>query len=423
MRSDLYRRRDLAGMLNMQNVNNGTAVGGVGNMLSQALAGYMQGMEEKQDRLDQAEASKAMLDGMKGRPEVQNAPGPNMGGDAGYTIPGKAGGYDGALSALGGLQNNPYAGRLAQDLLTQKMALDEARRKPIQISEGETLFDPMSGKPIFSSPAKPKDPKTVNTAEGVFVLNHDGSLGKRLGSAPAQLQIDNRPPRQVQTVQTAEGVFTINPDGILGNRLGGSPRANASQVIGQDEMGNPIYGAQAKPMPPAALKLQQEELDAIGGASSISADMGAARKMIEEGKLQLGPWQNLVSKGQNFAGMSDENSRNFASFNATLEKARNDSLRLNKGVQTEGDAVRAWNELLSNINDPALVKQRLAEIEQINARGASLRKLNVDNIRQNYGLNPLDTSGYERVAPAIGGGGLSADEEAELAALRKRFGR
>jgi hypothetical protein len=169
--------------------------------------------------------------------------------------------------------------------------------------------------------------------------------------------------------------------------------------------------------------MQQEELEAIGTAATISADLGALKKQITDGSLKVGPVKNLVSKGRNVAGMSDENSRNFQSFTATLEKLRNDSLKLNKGVQTEGDAVRAWNEILTNINDPEVVKKRLGEVDKINQRAAGLRKMNVDQIRANFGVDPLDTTSYEKQKPAIGGGGLpsTADIDAELA--RRRGGK
>jgi hypothetical protein len=168
-----------------------------------------------------------------------------------------------------------------------------------------------------------------------------------------------------------------------------------------------IVGAQKQQqnvpkLPTSALKLQQEELDAIGTASSVNADVRALRGQIETGKLNLGPMENVSSRAKNFVGMSDQNSRNFASFQATLEKIRNDSLRLNKGVQTEGDAVRAWNELVNNINDPKVVRQRLEEIERLNQRAADLRKMNVDNIRMNFGVDPLDMSGYQAPPAAVG---------------------
>jgi hypothetical protein len=165
-----------------------------------------------------------------------------------------------------------------------------------------------------------------------------------------------------------------------------------------------------KPIPAAALKLQQEELDAIGTASNLEKDIGALSGMIDQGKLLLGPAENVKSNLRNMAGMSDDNSRNFASFRAMLERLRNDSLRLNKGVQTEGDAQRAWNELVANINDPKVVRQRLEEIQRVNQRAVALRKNNVDVIRANYGHPELDVSGYTgqeaTLGPKPGGGGV-----------------
>ena len=155
-------------------------------------------------------------------------------------------------------------------------------------------------------------------------------------------------------------------------------------------------------IPASALKMQQEELDAIGTASSMKSDMTSIRNQIDSGQLKLGLISNLAGTAKNKLGMSDESSRNLASFKATLEKMRNDSLRLNKGVQTEGDAVRAWNELMDNVNDPALVKQRLSEIEAMNDRAVNLRRMNIDTIRQNFGAEPLDTTGFENQPAAVG---------------------
>jgi len=161
-----------------------------------------------------------------------------------------------------------------------------------------------------------------------------------------------------------------------------------------------LGGAALKPMPATALKMQQAELDALGTASGVQMDIARIEKQLQEGKLDFGPVSNLVDRGLNATGLSTERSRNFGSFKATLEKMRNDSLRLNTGVQTDGDAQRAWNELFSSINDKELVQQRLAEIKNINARAVQLRKMNVDGIRANYGRDPLDTSKYEPPASA-----------------------
>jgi hypothetical protein len=163
-------------------------------------------------------------------------------------------------------------------------------------------------------------------------------------------------------------------------------------------------GDDGKPMPAAALKLQQAELDAIGLAGGSKADLAALAKQLEAGKLDLGPIDNLYSRGRNAVGASTENSRAFNTFRATLEKLRNDSLRLNKGVQTEGDAQRAWNEVVTNITDAKLVAKRLREIEKINDRAILLRQMNIDTIRANYGKDPLDTSKFAQQEAALGQG-------------------
>lgn len=188
---------------------------------------------------------------------------------------------------------------------------------------------------------------------------------------------------------------TASPDALLSAQV---QRENAARQDARAERANPAN----KPLPASALKMQQTELDALSTATGIDDQLANIQGQLESGKLSFGPVSNLVNQARNAAGMSDENSRNFASFRSTLEKLRNDSLRLNAGVQTDGDAQRAWNELFQNINDTELVKQRLIEIRAINQRAAQIRRMNVDGIRANYGHEPLDTSGYERptTAPA-----------------------
>ena len=180
--------------------------------------------------------------------------------------------------------------------------------------------------------------------------------------------------------------------------------AKTNRVIGN------APGDKNAKLPSSALKLQQEELDALSTSSNINADIGAIKQQVDTGKLILGPIENQKSKLKNFAGASDENSRNYATFQANLEKMRNDSLRLNKGVQTEGDAVRAWNELLSNINDKDVVSKRLGEIQKINERAANIRRMNIDTIRSNFGVGPFQDPGYSNPKPAVTPAGSIHDQ-------------
>lgn len=145
----------------------------------------------------------------------------------------------------------------------------------------------------------------------------------------------------------------------------------------------------------AALTAQQtDDISAIQTASSLNSTLKNALGQIESGRLNLGLMSNMAATGLNTVGMGNANTRNYASFKANLEKLRNDSLRLNKGVQTDGDAQRAWNELMANINDEGVVKQRLAEIMDLNERAVLFRSETINQRREDAGLPALDPSKF-----------------------------
>lgn len=172
-------------------------------------------------------------------------------------------------------------------------------------------------------------------------------------------------------------------------------RAREANAITQQQKAAP------KPLPGTAVKMQNEDLEAIGTFRGLDADLQALEGQLSNGKLKLGLATNAVGAARNAVGLSDENSRNLASFKSKLENLRNSVLLLNKGVQTEGDAQRAMNEIMANINDQEVVKQRLAELRAINRRAADLRKNNVDLLRSNYGAEPLDYSKYDQQPAAL----------------------
>lgn len=166
----------------------------------------------------------------------------------------------------------------------------------------------------------------------------------------------------------------------LAGQMGASPDELRQMVIGRDGA-----AAGAKPMPTSALKMIQEETNAANTANAINKSLSTHLSRIESGKLRFGMASNLLSQGRIAANMSDEEDRNWQEFRSDLERLRNDSLRLNAGVQTDGDAQRAWNELVANLNDTEYVKQRLQTIKRLNERAEALRRQNIEMIRENYG--------------------------------------
>lgn len=155
-----------------------------------------------------------------------------------------------------------------------------------------------------------------------------------------------------------------------------------------------------KPLPVGIKRLEDADIEIIQAAGTINSNIDRTVAQIQGGQLNLGLGDNLMSEGRNLVGASDQNSRNYASFRANLERMRNDSLRLNKGVQTEGDAVRAWNEILKSMNDEALVLQRLKEVRALNERAIVLRSAQIDQRRADYGAEPIDTSVFATGVPA-----------------------
>ena len=160
-----------------------------------------------------------------------------------------------------------------------------------------------------------------------------------------------------------------------------SPQAPTDNAITQP----PPTLVSKRPIPEAGMAAIRDSNEKISIAQNIQADLRGFSDKISEGKLNLGVLNNAISAGLNFIGESTEETRNYSAFKSTLEKIRNESLRLNKGMQTEGDAERALNELFENLNDEGVVKQRLDQLQVINARAVALHKANRAATYQNYG--------------------------------------
>lgn len=186
-------------------------------------------------------------------------------------------------------------------------------------------------------------------------------------------------------INVAAGGRAVDPrtgrviaEGFIAPEVVSTPAGGTTNVI-DPRTGQVINSVQGNTKPLTAMDRRQlrEDQDAIRTAEEITTNLDNLIGQIGRDELNLGPWTNMVAQGLNAAGMSDANSRNFASFRASLEKLRNDSLRLNTGVQTEGDSRRAWDELVANINDEKVVAQRLAEIRDINRRAIEYRQARI----------------------------------------------
>lgn len=155
---------------------------------------------------------------------------------------------------------------------------------------------------------------------------------------------------------------------------------------------------EAKPLSAAQSRQLETYLGEIESLTALNGELDRMDQLIASDALNLGPWTNFVSGARNRLGASDENSRNFAEFKATVQKVVNDSLRLNKGTQTEGDAQRAATEILANPNDEGVVRTQLARLRALNERAAQFRQGRVQALESGQYIGGSQGGGSGSVA-------------------------
>jgi hypothetical protein len=110
----------------------------------------------------------------------------------------------------------------------------------------------------------------------------------------------------------------------------------------------------------------------------------------------------MTAKARNLAGATDDKSRAYAAWDSDKTRLINDSLRLNKGVQTEGDAVRAAKELES-ASDAKSTQAAIQKLIRINTRAAQQKQMQLTQLYSRYGLDengePAESAPSGRAAP------------------------
>lgn len=195
----------------------------------------------------------------------------------------------------------------------------------------------------------------------------------------------------------------------MGNLVAAGPdKAPAGMAVVTNPQTGEVSYVPNKPLPPSIAKQQDELVGELRTAANLNADLSAMVNGINEGKVDLGIISNQVAKARNSGYLpSSPESRNVSNLMATLQRMRNDSLRLNKGTQTEGDATRAWAEILGTDENPTiprdnkLLASALSRVAASNERAAQEKAIRIDTIRNEYGKDPLDMSKISDVKPTF----------------------
>ena len=298
------------------------------------------------------------------------------------------------------------------DLMTMGAKLDPAFNppKPVSVAPGAALVQ--NGKVVYQNPKQDELYKTGNIKLSAMreardisekILNNKPLTEIEKSRYRVALRILEEPDTikgfdarsGQETITTRPGVPSsyFAPLPTLSSQPDGPSRPVKVESTGgaSDEVtSEEVTVAKPIQMPPDAIESQIQDVADVNLSLDIRDSMEDVVAQIDGDEIDFGLFSNFYSSGRNVLGMSTEQSRNFSSFKNRLEKLRNDSLRLNKGIQTEGDAQRALNELFENLNDKDLVRQRLKEISDINKEAAAIKRRGIKLRRQEFKLPDLD---------------------------------
>lgn len=303
-------------------------------------------------------------------------------------------------AAIAQRQQEAIKQQLMQAQIEETMAQAEQRKRQapekqfIPLGNGAFL-DLQTGKPTYAPEKEQKIP---------FEYEPDPQNPGQFRMRPGVLEAKKQIAATQAATQPMPTMIGKAPDGswqyvTQPTRGGGKPMPTGVEA----PMPSSERPTRAGNISPTVLKLQDSLLGDLKISENINADIGARVDQLSSGKLKLGPLENIGYKARNLAGISTPESQRFADLNANLEKLRNDSLRLNKGTQTEGDAIRAWNEITGSPTDNNVVKNALLRIKEMNIRAAQEKKMRLNQLRTDSGLDPLDVSGYASTPTTVPG--------------------
>ena len=147
-----------------------------------------------------------------------------------------------------------------------------------------------------------------------------------------------------------------------------------------------------KPLPSALQKAEEDDIEAVMSMQNINTDANKFFNFIQDGELEFGLFDNIDDAWKGWWGNQGREEELSSEFKIFIQKLANDSLKLAKGVQTEGDAERVGRELLSayDQNNSRLIKNRLLKMQEINQRTINIRKALLKNRRISQGAKPFD---------------------------------
>lgn len=160
----------------------------------------------------------------------------------------------------------------------------------------------------------------------------------------------------------------------------------------------------SKVLPASLQKAEDEDYAAIDTAQGVVEGIKPIIKSLNDGSLNLSGAGNLLFKAKAAIGSSDPEILQYQALERNLNRFVNESLRLNAGVQTDGDAQRAANEYQAAFskNNTKAMAASLNELKTINERAIKNRQNQINRRRKSQGIStPANASDVLSEADAI----------------------
>jgi len=142
-----------------------------------------------------------------------------------------------------------------------------------------------------------------------------------------------------------------------------------------------------KPLPSYLAKEEEEDFSIAQASTNLAADTNKFINQIKSGDIKFGLKDRASIRARQVFGSQDPDVIARENYDKFLLILTNESLRLNKGTQTEGDAERAAKELLSS-ESPEAAASAMNRLLDINVRRTKDASDSVLRRRANAGFAP-----------------------------------
>jgi len=142
-----------------------------------------------------------------------------------------------------------------------------------------------------------------------------------------------------------------------------------------------------KPLPSYLAKEEEQDFSVAQASTNLAADTNKFINQIKSGDIKFGLKDKASIRARQVFGSQDPDVIARENYDKFLLILTNESLRLNKGTQTEGDAERAAKELLSS-ESPEAAASAMNRLLDINVRRAKDAADSVVRRRANAGFAP-----------------------------------